>query len=377
MHHMARQKLKEINQTVFIDKTPLGGYMQGYEISVFNRDVKCSWACRILDHSADHYLDTYPMSGPRVGDVAVFRVEHVGNHSGLVTFNNMRLRLYKDDLFMGVFGNRYATDAFEAEVEGLDKLHLVTGGGMVGTVKSKHSDVKDPTVVSIVGFVNKASGGRVNLKYNLRPEPFIEFDPGAQNIIAIVGTGMNSGKTTAVSKLIKGASELGLKVAACKLTGSVSHRDQYEMRAASASKVLDFSEYGFPSTYLCTRDELMGLCYRMLADLCSEKPDVIFMEIADGILQRETEILIKDPAIKNLVQGFVLTAESAPSALFGVNTLNEFGHKVAAVSGKLTSSPLSVKEFKSMCSVPVGPSTGSGKKIAEIVRDYISGARNA
>ena len=145
LNHLASEKLREINQTVYIDKTPTGGHTQGYEMSIFNRGVKCSWACRILNHDEDYYLDTYPSRGPRVGDVAVFRVDHVSNHSGLITFNNMRLRLYKDVLFMGVFGNRYATDAFEAEVQGLDNLNLVTAAGMVATVKSKHKDVKDPT----------------------------------------------------------------------------------------------------------------------------------------------------------------------------------------------------------------------------------------
>ena len=44
---------------------------------------------------------------------------------------------------------------------------------------------------------------------------------------------MNSGKTTTCRKLIKSFSVKETRIAACKLTGSVSNRDQDEMMSAS------------------------------------------------------------------------------------------------------------------------------------------------
>src|SRR5439155_18784054 len=120
-------------------------------------------------------------------------------------------------------------------------------------------------------FVSAADGVRLNLKNRL-------FEPAAvrrlpRNLIYIVGTGMNSGKTTTAARLIKGLSDLGLNVSACKLTGSVSNRDPDELASAAAGKVTDFSDFGFPSTYLCSREELLDLFHAMIAELTACSPD--------------------------------------------------------------------------------------------------------
>src|ERR1041385_3286092 len=75
---------------------------------------------------------------PAPGDLAVARVEKAGFHKHLTTAENRRLRIYPGVQFVGVFGNRYASDAYEAEVQGTGDLSLLTGAGMIGTVKSKY-----------------------------------------------------------------------------------------------------------------------------------------------------------------------------------------------------------------------------------------------
>jgi len=132
---------------------------------------------------------------------------------------------------------------------------------------------------------------------------------------------MNSGKTTTASKLIHGLSKEGFKIAACKLTGSVSDRDQNELYSASSAHIKDFSDYGFPSTYMCSKDELLCLFDTMTADLEKINPDITLMEIADGILQRETTMILENAKIKRKVTGVLLAADSAPSALFDFRIL--------------------------------------------------------
>ena len=70
----------------------------------------------------------------------------------------------RGDLFIGVFGNRYATDAYEGEMEGLKNLSLLTAAGMVGTVKSKNRSMGNPTDVIFLGFLRDVATKRVNLK---------------------------------------------------------------------------------------------------------------------------------------------------------------------------------------------------------------------
>lgn len=337
------------------------------KINTSSEGIKWSWACRILE-SAGYQIDNSFIE-PKVGDLVLVQVEQIGYHRSIVTTDNKKLRIYVGDLLVGVFGNRYATDALEGEVNGLHNLSILTAGGMIGTIKSKHSDFGKLTNVSFVGFLNDEKGQKINLK-ELK---FHQSLPQNQinRLIIVVGTGMNTGKTTTSSKLIKGLSVQGFKIAACKLTGSVSNRDQDEMRSASAQSIIDFSDYGFPSTYLCTKEELLSLFNTMLADLEKANPDLVVMEIADGILQRETAILLSDPSIKRMVKGVLLTSESAPSALYAVENLKKLGYNVIAVSGKMTSSPLSVKEFTEHCKVQVCSSVDSGKQLADIVSKYI------
>ena len=329
------------------------------------RPPKLPWALRRLTgfpHRMEARADPAP---PRVGDLALVRVERLGYHSAIMTRDNRKLRVYPDDTFVGVFGNRYATDAFEAEVSGTEDLSLLTAAGMIGTVRSSHRDVGRPTSVSFLGYLAKPSGGRLNLKELL-------FVPRrdlarARNLIVVVGTGMNAGKTTVASQLAHGLVRLGYSVAAGKLTGSVSNRDVDEMYAATMRPVIDFSYYGFPSTYQAAPAELRELWRTILAKSMETAPDFLVMEIADGIVQRETSLILLDPTFRAQVSGVILAADGALSALWATQSLTDLGYNVWAVSGALTSSPLYVRELQSQSNVPVLPSLGDGAELASLV----------
>ena len=320
-------------------------------------NVKWSWACRIINSSDNYLIDTNSQQlKPNVGDVALLRIEELGYHKSLVISNNKRSRLYEGDIFVGVFGNRYATQYLEAVVENTANLSILTASGMVGTVKSKHKDFGKITNLSFIGFLTFEGGQKVNLKIQKSNE-IISYSSGfspssyskdaiKKHLLVVVGTGMNSGKTTTASKLIKGFSNMGIKVAACKLTGSVSNRDMDEMLSASANTFIDFSDYGFPSTYLCSKEELLDLFNTMIITLEKTNPDIIIMEIADGILQRETTMLLKEVSIKNLITWIIVTAESPLSALYAVENLSMAGYNILSVAGTMTSSPLFIKEFQ-------------------------------
>jgi hypothetical protein len=210
-----------------------------------NLEPKWSWACRVLDSRkrVQLFRDT---SNPRVGDVAIVQVGAIGHHTRMTTADGHKLRLYPDDVLAGVFGNRYATDAFEGEVQTLDELHILTDAGMIGTVRSRHKDTSRPTTLRFLGYLAGETGERVNLKA-LRFRP-VKPDNGPKNILLVVGTAMNSGKTTTAAKLVKALLRRGVRVAACKLTGSVCQRDRGEFSATGAHFARDFSDYGFPST---------------------------------------------------------------------------------------------------------------------------------
>src|SRR6266545_1152703 len=358
-----------VDETVFSDQflpEPGRGRTAGPSPGV----IQWSWACRRLASLPYGSVEEAASAPPVPGDVALMRVEKTVFHKHLTTAENRRMRLYPGAQFIGVFGNRYACDAFEAEVQGPDNLSLLTAAGMIGTVKSKHYIAADPTQVTLLGYLRDAEGGRLNLKNRL-------FRPAAarrlpRNLIYVVGTGMNSGKTTTAARLTNGLSNAGLRVAACKLTGSVSNRDQDELAAAASHRAIDFSDFGFPSTYLCGRDELLELFHAMSAEVTESDPDVVLMELADGLLQRETAMLLSEPEIQQAARGLVLSAESALSALWATERLRRLGYQVIAVSGKFTSSPLAMREYTlNDSNIPVACSADTGAELAARVGSFL------
>lgn len=330
--------------------------------------VKWTWACRVLRQKKFN-LDAVSDTPPVAGDLGLFRVEQIGYHATLLLADNKKLRIWPGDHVVGVFGNRYATDAYEAEVSGTADLSLLTAGGMVGTVKSKHQKMARPTTVTFVGFLNDDDGNRINVKTTTFRRAWPR-EP-VRNLFLVIGTAMNSGKTTASTKLVKALVDQGRRVAGCKLTGSVSNRDQDEMRSAGPLCALDFSDYGFPSTYLCSREELTALFDTMVADVQREDPEITIMEVADGFLQRETAMLLAEPAVRRAVKGIVVTATCAASALYAVEHLRQLCYPVVVVSGAFTSAPLLVEEFRAHSDVPVASSVSDGVDLARRVGELV------
>src|SRR5260370_21642054 len=107
----------------------------------------------------------------------------------------------------------------------------------------------------------------------------------------------------------------------------------------------------------------MDLFYVMMSEVAAGDPDVVVMELADGLLQRETAMLLAEAEMQRVVKGVVFTAENSLSALWGAERLRKLGYQVVAVSGKFTSSPLAMREFsQSDPNSPVVSSAGSGAK---------------
>lgn len=331
--------------------------------------TKWTWSCRHLPTNTAYAPRHEDRAAPQPGDLAVVRVDSLGYHAKIMTAQQGQLRLYPGDLLVGVFGNRYATDAYEAEVQTLEDLSILTNAGMIGTVFSKNAAMKKPTHITFLHYLSDGQGGRLNLK-NLHFQPKLPAQP-LRNIILVVGSGMNSGKTTTMMKLTKALLDKGLAVAACKLTGSVSTNDHGELSATGAPFVTDFSDYGFPSTYLCHDDELHALFHTMMADAAATNPDVTVVEIADGLLQRETRLLLESPIIRRQVAGVVMAATCASSAIYGLSQLEALGHEVVTVSGIITNSPLFMRELMSRHETPIASSAGDGVELAQMVMQYL------
>jgi hypothetical protein len=296
---------------------------------------------------------------PRAGDVVVAAVDEIGQHERLELATGRRSPLFPGDEVLLAYGPRYAPDQFEAEVPGdLRPADLVAAGGLIGRVLSNHDWMKDPTQLTPIGLLVDAEGvvtlGRCA---PLQPStaPPARWDAVRPSVIAVLGTSMNSGKSTTVASIVRGLTAAGYRVAAGKVTGTGAGGDPYMFEDAGATRVLDFTDFGFASTYLLDGATVTALFTSLVDELSGDEPDAIVVEIADGLLQPETSNLIVDPWFHEIVGTVVFSAGDAMGAMTGLAELRRRSLDVAAVAGLLTASPLAIRETERVVDVPVVP----------------------
>ena len=113
---------------------------------------------------------------------------------------------------------------------------------------------------------------------------------------------------------------------------------------AGADLVLDFTDAGFASTYRLPARTVEAVFEELVLHLAAEAPHSIVIEVADGLLQRETGALIQTRAFRKRVNGIVFTAADSLGVVGGVQWLREHHFDVLALSGRLTAAPLQVRE---------------------------------
>jgi hypothetical protein len=288
-----------------------------------------------------------PKGKPQAGDLVLARVDVIGHHGFLHMVNGRRRHLFVGDEIVVAYGNRYASNQFEAHVpETLGPCHLVAGGGMAARAISWHVSIsRGPTEITPLGLLADADGRRINLRhFALDPvAPARDYRPTP---IAVVGTSMDSGKTQTAVHLVRGLIAGGLRVGYAKVTGTGAGGDFWWLKDAGADPVLDFTDVGMASTYLASPEQVEEAMVALVGHVASHGVDAVVVEIADGVLQRETAALVSSSKFSRLVGGVVLAAQDSMGALAGVRWLRERSTPVLALSGVLTAAPLQIAEAR-------------------------------
>jgi hypothetical protein len=295
---------------------------------------------------------------PKVGDVALMRVLTLGKHSRIDDRNGQAVSLFPGDVVACAFGNRYATDQYEGYVPpAREQYHMLSVGGVCGMVGSKNERMPDPTLLEFVGYAKDIKGRKVNLrKWRLRPVASPE-DLKRPAVVLAVGASMNAGKTTTAAMTIRGLSRAGHRVAAAKITGTGAVKDLFYMRDAGAVQVLDFTDYGCPSTYRCSLRKLLRLERTVRSHLLQQRPEYIVYEVADGIFQRETAMLLDSSDFRSVVDHVVFAAVDSLSAESAKRVLEQRGFHLLGFSGIVSASELGKQEVQKATGLPCLSST--------------------
>lgn len=323
-------------------------------------DVKETWVTRRVP--TDLPVTWERLQAPQIGDLILCEVVTIGIHGRAETVAGGRVKLYPGDRIVCAVGNRYATSLLEAVGEvGDDQVDLISASGLCGRVVNRSKKAATPTVLRPLSqaFLD---GHPVNLGSFVVAEPAsIVTEP---RWIVVVGSAMDSGKTTACASVIYGLVAAGYRVGAVKLTGTASARDYGSFRDAGASPVLDFLDVGWPSTVGCTPAELMAILTGTAGQLRAAGVDWGVIEIADGILQFETTLLLEMLETHLGAVALVVTTRESLAAVAAVDLLAGMGHQVAAISGLITNSPLACREVELARQVQCVPTFELGRRFA-------------
>jgi hypothetical protein len=292
------------------------------------------------------------MVRPRSGDVLLAGVARLGHQRRIEQPNGRRAALHVGDEVLVAYGDRYAPDQYEAHVpDRLGRTQLVASGGVAAVALSRSKDVRAATDLVPIGLVGDEQGRPLNIAdFALKP---VQPRRDRPRTVAVVGTSMNAGKTTTIHFLVHGLSRLGLRVGVTKVTGTGSGHDYWVMLDAGAHRMLDFTDAGLASTYRQPMPRVESTYLQLLDHLTASGTDVNFVEIADGIYQRETSRLIGSEAFRSTVDAILFAAPDAMGATAGVSHLRSLGLNVVAVSGRITRSPLAVREAESVLGLPM------------------------
>lgn len=289
---------------------------------------------------------------PRTGDLVLARVDRIGHHARLELTTGRRAHLHVGDEIIVAYAHRYAPDQFEAHVPlGLSPTHLVASGGIASEMHSRCGDVRRPTDISPMGLVADYRGVPLNVgAFGLLPCPVPEHTPVT---VVVLGTSMNAGKTTTAHRLVRGLAVAGHSPGAAKVTGTGAGGDYWLMIDAGAHAVLDFTDVGLASTYRIEMAALERKAVELIHHLAQAGCGAIVVEVADGVFQQETARLMQSELFRSRIDGVIFAAADAVGAIGGLERLRALELPVVALAGKLTRSPLAVREAAAACDLPV------------------------
>jgi hypothetical protein len=303
------------------------------------------------------------------GDLVAVRALGESSSYGNLELPSGRLaKINRGDVLLGALGKRRALKGFVGNVPDTiaagDRLHLLNMGGVVGICEGHHSSFSDAIELEVIGLASGKDGKALNIRDGALV-PADTLDASAP-IVFIAGSCMNSGKTVAATEIIKQATAASYKVAAAKISGVACLRDTLNMKDHGAVETASFLDCGLPSTV--DRDDLASVAKAILNHLNSLSPDIIVVEMGDGIVGGySVDEVLKDKEIMNAVTSFVFCASDYVGVIGGADVLRGFGIQIDVVAGSVTDSQMGEDYIRDRLGLAAGNARRDGKKLFDLV----------
>lgn len=253
-------------------------------------------------------------------------------------------QVFDGDLVVGAFGVRAAT------LEGVGgwqdigadgALHALTGAGLFGKATSV-----SPLLPPLMELQYKGHAFRDQKLTMTAFCPPVEARPLDIPVILLIGTSMSAGKTTSGRVIVHELTQLGLNVAAAKLTGAARFRDMLSWKDAGAAHVFDFVDVGLPST-VCPPQEFSKALRNLLSMIPDTDAEVLVAEAGASPLEPYNGSVAME-MIDQDVKMLVLSA-SDPYAVLGVQ--HAFSRKPDLVCGPASNTEAAIELVDKLCGV--------------------------
>jgi len=312
--------------------------------------------------------------------VAVRVLNNKARYNQLELTSGRMATVNQGDVVVGALGHRKALRGYSGHLPTNlkigDTIQLLNIGGVLGLCDSANPDVGPPFNCEVLGTVLHFPylGERIGVPARAGATPFdinAPLNTGSVPVVALAGTCMDSGKTAAACAIVGRLRHLGLNVSACKATGVSLRRDILAMEDAGAAESMIFSDLGIVTT---TAENGPALTRALLTSLAESKPDVIVLELGDGLLGAYgVEAILSDEAIRAALTVLILCANDPVSAWGGAKILREqFKLEPAVVTGPATDNSVGIDQIFDRLSLPAINALSNGVALGDLVGDLLN-----
>jgi len=285
------------------------------------------------------------------------------------------------DIVVGALGHRNALRGYSGHLPGEltvgDNIQILNIGGVLGICDSANPDVGPPFDCTVLGTVLDFPylGERIGVPARVGAEKLdvnANLNMAGVPVVALAGTCMDSGKTAAACAIVGRLRHRGLHVAACKATGVSLRRDILAMEDAGARETMIFSDLGVVTT---TADNGPALTRALLTSLAEHQPDVIVLELGDGLLgSYGVEAILTDKAIRAAFTAVVLCANDPVAAWGGAKILREqFKIEPLVVTGPATDNAVGIQQITERIGLTGINALSNGVALGDAIADALPG----
>lgn len=299
------------------------------------------------------------------------------------TYNTLELpsgrfsQIKSGDIIAGALGHRKALFGYSGHIPTSlkpgDRINILNLGGVLGICDSVNPDIGTPFECEVLGqilhfpYLGERIGVGATISQNAIPLSD-RLDVQGVPVVAIVGSCMNAGKTAAACALVQEFDHRGLKVAAGKCTGVSLRRDILAMEDVGAVRTMIFTDLGVVTTSPLTAPRAART---LLTQLASDRPDVIVLELGDGLLGLYgVDAILNDEATRKTFTAVVLAANDPVAAWGGVRVLKDRHMlETTVITGPATDNTAGTRLVESETGVPGRNARSDAGGLASVVLD--------